>query len=134
MQATGSKPDHHRTMRKTTWFRCAISLAALAMVSGCTKVLLARGQTYSLTTIGIVQIEIPAETKGASLVSRSALGVGWDQLPRGSGFLGWSNATWVVVEPSECQIVIMVSDTRQLIAAKEVVRHWEGDTLCLVEK
>lgn len=105
----------------------------LLMLSGCTTVTVAEGETKSLTAIGIVRLKLPATPNGSLIVERSGIGLGWDKLPGGGAWLGLSKAQWVIADPATCQLIMIVKNREQLESSKAILAEMKGDGICIVK-
>ena len=105
----------------------------LLMLSGCTTVTVAEGETKALTAIGIVRLKLPATPNGSLIVERSGIGLGWDKLPSGGAWLGLSKAQWVIADPATCQLIMIVKNRQQLESSKAILAEMKGDGICIVK-
>lgn len=101
---------------------------------GCTTVDVAPGEARTLTAIGIVRVKVPAAPNGTLVVERSGVGLGWDDLPGGGAWLGFSAGQWVIADPAACQLVVIVRTKAQAENAVEVLSKLKGQALCVVDQ
>lgn len=88
--------------------RVAIILAGGLFLTGCTTVQVDSGGGKKVTGFGFVQVELPPATDGVLAVNRSGFGLGWDDSPGGGVWLGYSASEWVIADPSDCQLLVII--------------------------
>jgi hypothetical protein len=116
-----------------TGWRILLTMLMLAP-GGCTTVDVAPGEARTLTAIGIVRVKVPAVPSGTLVVERSGVGLGWDDLPGGGVWLGFSAGQWVIADPAQCQLVVIVRTKAQAENAVDVLSKLKGEAICVVDQ
>lgn len=97
-------------------------------LGGCTTVQLGEKGT-SRIYLGAVRVVMP-DTKGQlSAIEVQSLGIGWDKGP----YLGWRAGNWVIADPKECQLLIVIRSPAQADNAAKVLSALEGQDPCIVD-
>ena len=112
----------------------AIVVPGLALLSGCTVINVGAGQTADITSVGLVRVRVPVSAENLVAIERTGAGVGWDSLPGGSAYLGWSDARWIIADPSRCQLLIVIRTPAQADQAKDIVSKLKGPSLCVIDQ
>ncbi len=97
-------------------------------LGGCTSVDYGeRGSTH--VYVGIVRVEIPETDGKLTAVDVRSLGVGWDNGP----YLGWRADSWVIADPAECQLLIVIKSPAQAENAAKVIQALGGQNACIAD-
>ena len=83
----------------------------------------------SLWFVGIVRDVLPDARGTLAAVDVKARGAGWDQGP----YLGWKAGNWVVADPSDCQLLIVIRSPAQAENAATVLQSLGGQKPCIVD-
>lgn len=110
-----------------------IALAAVAL-AGCSVVNVGSGEQLDMLAVGVVRVRVPVVADGLVAVERSGVGLGWDSLPGGGAYLGWSEGKWVMADPSKCQLLVIVRTAAQADNAKLILNKLEGESPCIVDQ
>jgi hypothetical protein len=86
-----------------------------------------------MVAIGVVRVELPRTQGGVLAVERSGVGLGWDDLPGGGAWLGFSEGRWVIADPRECQLLVIIRSPAQAEHAAKVLAALGGSSPCLVD-
>ena len=106
---------------------CAGIFVAL-MLGACTvNTTGARGT--SRYVFGLAKITIPDRQGQLAAVSVKALGLGWDSGP----FLGWRDSSWVIADPAQCQLVVIVRSGVEAENATRVLEQLKGEQVCVAD-
>jgi hypothetical protein len=111
----------------------AIGIVATAL-TGCTVINVGAGEQIDMLAVGVVRVRVPVVADGLVAVERSGVGLGWDSLPGGGAYLGWSEGKWVIADPAKCQLLVIVRTADQAASAKTILSEWEGDSPCIVDQ
>jgi len=111
----------------------AIGIVATAL-TGCTVINVGAGEQVDMLAVGIVRVRVPVVADGLVAVERSGVGLGWDSLPGGGAYLGWSAGKWVIADPSKCQLLVIVRTNAQADNAKSILSKLEGESPCIVDQ
>ena len=113
--------------------RLALLLAIAFPLAGCTHVTVGEGGGEEIVGIGLVRIELP-RTQGSLLaIGRSGVGIGWDGLPGGGAWLGYSGGQWVIADPAECQLLVIIRSPAEAENAARVLAALAGGSPCIVD-
>lgn len=113
---------------RTMTGRRAAGLLFAFLLSACTVTSQGERGT-SRYVLGLVRIQIPDRQGELSAMSVKALGVGWDQGP----FLGWRDASWILADPAQCQLVVIVRSGVEADNAAKVLGQLKGEGLCVAD-
>lgn len=111
----------------------AIGIVATAL-TGCTVINVGGGEQVDMLAVGVVRVRVPVVADGLFAVERSGVGLGWDSLPGGGAYLGWSEGKWVIADPSKCQLLVIVRTNEQADNAKSILNKLEGESPCIVDQ
>ncbi len=112
----------------------ALIASSVALLSGCTVINVGAGQTADITSVGIVRVRVPVLAEGLFAIERAGAGIGWDTLPGGGAYLGWSDARWIMADPSQCQLLIVIRTPGQANHTKDILSKLKGQSLCVVDQ
>lgn len=87
-----------------------------------------------MLAFGVLRVRVPIVADGLVAVERSGAGLGWDALPGGGAYLGWSEGKWVIADPSKCQLLVIVRTAEQVDNAKSILNKLEGKSPCIVDQ
>jgi hypothetical protein len=106
----------------------------LLTLAGCSVVNVGNGEQVDMLAVGVVRVRVPVVADGLVAVERSGVGLGWDSLPGGGAYLGWSEGKWVMADPSKCQLLVIVRTAAQADNAKLILNKLEGESPCIVDQ
>jgi len=98
------------------------------LLSGCSTVDVG-SQRSSQLYLGLVRVIMPERRKGLAAVDVKALGLGWDQ----GVWVGGRHGNWVIADPAECQLLIVIRTPAQAANAARVLRSMEGKQACVAD-
>lgn len=102
---------------------------ALAL-TGCSTVVPGHW-TGSRTFVGVVRVDMPVTEGDVQAVRVRTLGAGGG----GAGvFLGWEDGEWIVADPAQCQLLVVVRSPVEVENAARVLRELRGQNACLVDE
>lgn len=110
--------------------RIATTAMVAATLTGCATVV--PGQwTGSRTFVGVVRVDMPVVQGDVQAVRVRTLGAG-----AGSAgvFLGWEDGNWIVADPAQCQLLVVVRSPVEAENAARVLRELRGQNACLVDE
>jgi len=107
--------------------RIILLLLSLMMCS-CTTVRPERGVSTRVY-LGLVKIVVPQTRGTVTAFDVETVGFGWDE----SAYLGWRSGSWVMADPAECQLLIIIKNAAQAGNAAEIIRSLEGQDPCIVD-
>jgi hypothetical protein len=81
------------------------------------------------TFVGIVRVEVPDTAGKLAAVDVRSLGIGWDNGP----YLGWKAGNWVVADPANCQLLIVIRTPAQAQNAAKVIESLGGQNACIAD-
>jgi len=113
--------------------RAGALVAACCLLTACTSVTVGEGGGETITGIGVVRVELPPTKGGVVAVKRSGLGLGWDELPAGGAWLGYSDSEWVIADPGDCQLLVIIRSAAEAENAAKVLFALEGSSPCVVD-
>lgn len=116
------------------WRVASLAFCLSASLAGCTVVNVGTGETKDITAVGVVRVRVPVPVDGLVAIERSGVGLGWETLPGGGAYLGWSGASWVIADPSKCQLLIIVRSKAQAENAQDIMSKLKGETPCIVDQ
>lgn len=111
----------------------AIGIVA-TVLTGCTVINVGAGEQVDMLAVGVVRVRVPVVADGLVAVERSGVGLGWDSLPGGGAYLGWSEGKWVIADPAKCQLLFIVRTNAQADNAKSILSKLEGESPCIVDQ
>jgi len=111
----------------------ASAVLGIALLSGCTTIDVGEGEKIDLTAVGIVRVRVPVANESTLAVERSGVGLGFDGLPGGGAYLGWSSAKWVIADPAKCQLLVIVRTEAQVRHAQDILSKLKGESPCIVD-
>ena len=79
--------------------------------------------------LGLVRIVVPDGQGKLSAIDVKTLGVGWDRGP----YLGWKEGNWIVADPANCQLLIVIRSTAQAENASKVLQALGEQQPCVVD-
>ena len=104
------------------------SAALMFLTSACASVNTGdRGR--SLWLIGITRVILPSTEGRLAAVEISTLGAGWDNGP----FLGWKAGNWVIADPADCQLLIVIRSPAAAENAAKVLQALKGQQPCVAD-
>ena len=98
------------------------------LMVGCTTVRTG-GEGSTRFVLGLVRIDLPATQGNLSAVAVKSLGIGWNQGP----FLGWNDSSWVIAQPNECQMVVIIRSSVEAEQAARVLEQLKGEKICVAD-
>lgn len=108
--------------------RRIVGLAGLAMLlTGCTTVQPGGKTGRSAVYVGIVRVQWPEAAGQTQALSVKTLGVGWEAGP----YLGWKSGQWVVADPRDCQLLIIIRSAAQAENAVQILESLKGQKPCI---
>ena len=124
----------HSSVREQSSAGHAGLVATVAcLLSACTHVTVGEGGGETITGIGVVRVELPRTTGGAVAVKRTGVGFGWDELPAGGAWLGYSDSQWVIADPRDCQLLVIIRSAAEAENAAKALSALEGSSPCVVD-
>ncbi len=113
--------------------RAVAAFGLIGLNCACTTVQVDSGGGSTIFGIGVVRVELPP-TKGDTLaIERSGVGLGWESTPGGGVWLGYSASEWVIADPADCQMLVIIRSPTQAENAKRILESLEGETPCVVD-
>ena len=103
-------------------------LALAAMLGGCATVN-ADGRGRSLWFVGLVRVILPDTQGKLAAADVKTLGAGWESGP----FLGWKAGDWIIADPADCQLLIVIRSPAQAENAAKVLQSLGGQQPCIVD-
>jgi len=98
------------------------------MLCGCTSIDYGtRGTTHVFA--GIVRVNLPATSGKLTAIEVRSFGAGWDNGP----YLGWKANSWVIADPDECQLLIVIRSPAQAENAAKVIQALGGQNACIAD-
>lgn len=89
-----------------------------------------RGErTRTLWFVGVTRVVLPQPEGSVSAVDVKSLGLGWDAGP----YLGWKAGNWIVADPSQCQLLIVIRSPAQAENAAKVIESLKGQNPCIAD-
>lgn len=81
-------------------------------------------------SLGITRIVVP-ETKGKTIAfKRTGLGLGFGSVAGASAFLGFDQNEWVIADPTDCQLMIVIRSDVESANAALILEKLEGVDVC----
>ncbi len=77
----------------------------------------------------MTRIVMPDSTDKLSAIDAKTLGVGWDRGP----YLGWKSGNWIVADPAQCQLIVVIRSAAQAANAAKVLQSLRGQQPCIVD-
>ena len=74
-------------------------------------------------------VKVPEKRGKISAVDIKMLGVGWDSGP----FIGWQAGNWVIANPDDCQLIIIIKSAVQAENAQKVIQSLGGQQPCIAD-
>jgi hypothetical protein len=87
------------------------------------------GGARSRLYVGIVRVVQPDSRGKLSALSTKALGLGWDAGP----YLGWKADEWVIADPADCQLLVIVRAAAEADNARRVIESLGGMNPCVID-
>lgn len=103
-------------------------LALTLALGGCATVN-ASESGRSLWFVGVVRVVLPDKAGKLAAVDVKSLGMGWDSGP----FLGWKAGNWIIADPGDCQLLIVIRSPAQAENAAKVLQSLGGQQPCIVD-
>jgi hypothetical protein len=108
-------------------------LAAMGLLAGCTSVQIDSGGGGTIAGVGLYRITVP-ETKGSLLaIEQTGVGLGWSDVPEQAAWLGFRESQWVIADPAQCQLLIIIKSAAQAENAAKIINLLEGEQPCIVD-
>lgn len=79
--------------------------------------------------LGLVRVVVPERQGKLAAVDVKALGAGWDKGP----FLGWQAGNWIVADPADCQLLVVIRSPAQAENAAKVLQSLRGQNACIAD-
>ncbi len=100
-------------------------------VSACTTISVGGADGQEFAGIGFYRVKLPATQGSLIAVERESVGVGWGSLAGSAVFLGYDKSEWIVADPENCQLLIVIKSAAQAENAKQIIeriggRHEDG--------
>ena len=122
--AGGGSPFARASRRSAPGFIVGMAL----VLGGCAVVQAGDGGSRKLF-VGAVRLDLPATGGRLSAVAVRNLGLGWDHGP----FLGWRDSSWVIADPKECQMVVIVRSGTEADHASKLLEQLKGENICIAD-
>lgn len=101
--------------------------------AACTTIQVDSGGGSAITGIGLVRVELPPVQGKTLAIERSGVGFGWESTPGGGAWLGYSASQWVLADPADCQLLIIIRSAAQADNAKTILETIKGEKPCVVD-
>lgn len=109
-------------------------LAVGLPVSGCTSVSVGTADGQEFAGIGFYRVKLPATQGALVAVDRESVGLGWGSLAGSAGYLGYDKSEWVIADPADCQLLIVIKSAAQAENAKEIIELLGDQSPCIVDQ
>jgi hypothetical protein len=103
-------------------------LALPLALCGCSTVRL-DDEGVSRWYVGVVRVVLPDSRGKLAAVDVKSLGVGWDAGP----YLGWRSGNWIIADPADCQLLVVIRSPAQAANAAAVLKSLEGTQACIAD-
>ncbi len=111
-------------------FNLLMAAGVASALAGCSTVV--PGQwTGSRTFVGVVRVDMPVTQGDVQAVRVRTLGAGGGEA---GVFLGWEDGAWIVADPAQCQLLVIVRSPVEVENAARVLRELRGQNACLVDE
>lgn len=107
--------------------RWGLPIISLAL-GGCTVVTVGEGGR-SAFYLGAVQVRLPRTEGATAAIEIETFGLGWDRGP----YLGWRSGKWVVADPKDCQLLVIIRSPAQAENAAKVMEALGGQKPCIAD-
>jgi len=98
------------------------------LLCGCTTVK-AGDHGRSLWLVGLVHVVLPESRGKVEAVDVKTVGAGWDAGP----YLGWKAGNWIISDPADCQLLIVIRSQAQAENAVKVLQSFGGRQPCIID-
>ena len=115
-------------------FLTAALLAAGLSTSGCTSVSVGTADGQEFAGIGFYRVKLPATQGTLVAVDREGVGLGWGSLAGSGAYLGYDKSEWVIADPAECQLLIVIKSAAQAENAQEIIALLGDQSPCIVDQ
>lgn len=106
------------------------SLGLGVLLGGCASVVPGEW-TGSRTYIGMVRVEMQPTVGDMQIIDVRTLGLA---AGRSGVMLGWEQGSWVIADPAQCQLVVIIRSPTEAENAARVLRELRGQRACLVNE
>lgn len=104
------------------------------MSAGCTSISVGSADGQEFAGLGYYQVKLPASQGTLVAVERESVGIGWGSLAGSAAFLGYDKSEWVIADPADCQLLIVIKSAAQAENAKEIIELLGGKSPCIVDQ
>jgi hypothetical protein len=132
VRGTGARRRCSSTIRPMAG-RAWGAILPLATLGACTTIELDPNGSRRVTAVGIVQVRMPSSTGDLTVIERTGVGLGLDRLPGGGAWLGYSDAGWILADPAQCQMIVVIRSSAQARSALQILSQ-VGETACVVDQ
>lgn len=115
-------------MRALTLF-----IASMAL-SGCQSVSVGAADGQSVSGFGFYRIKLPSSRGSLVAVEREGLGLGWGGPIGTNVFLGYDKSDWIIADPEQCQLLIVIKTAAQAQNAKQIIASIGDTSPCIVDQ
>jgi hypothetical protein len=110
-----------------------LTLAGFA-IGGCTSISVGSADGQEFAGIGFYRVKLPATQGSLVAVDRESVGIGWGSLVGSAAFLGYDKSEWIVADPENCQLLIVIKSAAQAENAKEIIELLGDQSPCIVDQ
>jgi hypothetical protein len=110
------------------YIRILAPISCLFALTACTSLNTSEGGRTVLFA-GVTQIKVPSTIGQITSQSLRGFGLGWDRGP----FFGWHESTWVIADPRNCQMIVIIRSNVEAEQATQVLERLKGENICAVD-
>lgn len=124
----------NRTGKRGTDLAFTLALLVGLGAGGCTSVSVGSADGQEFAGIGFYRVRLPATQGTLVAVEREGVGLGWGNLAGAGVFLGYDKTEWVIADPADCQLLIVIKSAAQAEHAKEIIALLGDQSPCIVDQ
>ena len=103
-------------------------------MAGCTTVAVGTADGREFSGLGYYRVKLPAAQGSLLAVEREGVGIGWGSLAGSAVFLGYDKSEWVIADPGQCQLLIVIKSAAQAENAKQIIELLGDRSPCIVDQ
>ncbi len=107
-----------------------IAAICALFLSGCTTIVVDGATERSITSIGVTRIQIPEKQGNLLAFKRTGIGIGYGNAVEGAAWLGFDRAEWVIADPAECQLLIIIRSGAEAAQVEQLLGNLGGGEVC----
>lgn len=117
-----------------SWSFAAVLAIAGFTIGGCASISVGTADGQQFAGIGFYQVRLPAAQGTLVAVERESVGIGWGSLAGSAAFLGYDKSEWVIADPENCQLLIVIKSAAQAKNAKQIIELLGDQSPCIVDQ